>query len=75
VRLTVVAFKEAFAQWQQQENYLPQDIGAIRCQRDADTRMDLHTWFATWTAQGKSALEECYPILACLFAAAPFLQV
>lgn len=38
--------------------------GGTRSQRGSDTRMDLQTLFATWTAQGKSALDACRAMLA-----------
>ena len=37
--------------------------GGTRSERGSDTRMDLHTLFATWSAQGKSALDECRGML------------
>lgn len=38
--------------------------GGTRSERGSDTPMDLHTLFATWSAQGKSALDECRGMLA-----------
>lgn len=37
--------------------------GGTRSERGSDTRMALQTLFATWTAQGKSALAECQAML------------
>ena len=38
--------------------------GGTRSERGSDTRMVLQTLFATWTAQGKLALDECAAMLA-----------
>jgi transposase len=37
--------------------------GGTRSARGSQTRMDLQTLFATWAAQGKSALAQCYAML------------
>lgn len=37
--------------------------GGTRSERGSQTRMDLQTLFATWVAQGKSALAQCYAML------------
>lgn len=49
--------------------------GGTRSARGSNTRMDLQTLFATWTAQGKSALDACRAMLAQPHAAAPLPQV
>lgn len=49
--------------------------GGTRSKRGSDTRMDLQTLFATWTAQGKSALDQCRLMLASPRPPAPLLQV
>lgn len=46
--------------------------GGTRSMRGSNTRMDLQTLFATWTAQGKSALDACRAMLAQPHVAAPF---
>ncbi len=38
--------------------------GGTRSERGSTTRMNLHTLFATWAAQGKSTLDECRAVLA-----------
>ena len=38
--------------------------GGTRSEHGSDTRMDLQTLFATWTAQGKLALDQCRSMLA-----------
>lgn len=38
--------------------------GGTRSERGSNTRMALQTLFATWAAQGKSALDECRAMLA-----------
>jgi hypothetical protein len=47
--------------------------GGTRSERGSNTRMDLQTLFATWAAQGKIALAQCYAMLAN--SALPLLQV
>ena len=47
--------------------------GGTRSERGSNTRMDLQTLFATWTAQGKSVLDHCFSMLAN--PAVPLLQV
>jgi len=47
--------------------------GGTRSERGLQTRMDLQMLFATWVAQGKSALLECYAML--INPAVPLLQV
>ena len=37
--------------------------GGTHSQRGSNTRMDLQTLFATWAAQGKSALDACLALL------------
>jgi hypothetical protein len=49
--------------------------GGTRSQRGSNTRMDLQTLFATWAAQGKSALDECRAMLARHRVPAPLPQV
>ncbi len=49
--------------------------GGTRSQRGSHTRMNLQTLFATWTAQGMSALDECRAMLARHRASAPLPQV
>jgi hypothetical protein len=49
--------------------------GGTRSERGSDTRMALQTLFATWTAQGKSALGECRAMLARHRVPAPLPQV
>jgi len=38
--------------------------GGTRSETGSNTRMNLQTLFATWAAQGKSALDECRALLA-----------
>ena len=47
--------------------------GGTRSERGSNTRMNLQTLFATWAAQGKIALAQCYAMLAN--PANPLLQV
>ena len=47
--------------------------GGTRSPRGSLTRMDLQTLFATWVAQGKAALAQCYAML--VNPASPLLQV
>lgn len=49
--------------------------GGTRSERGSDTRMALQTLFATWTAQGKSALDVCRAMLARHPKPAPLPQV
>ncbi len=49
--------------------------GGTRSERGSNTRMDLQTLFATWTAQGKSALDECRAMLARPLLAVPLHQL
>lgn len=45
--------------------------GGTRSEHGSDTRMILQSLFATWTAQGKSALDACRAMLACQSALVP----
>ena len=49
--------------------------GGTRSQDGSDTRMTLQTLFATWAAQGKSALDECRALLARHPVSTPLPQV
>lgn len=49
--------------------------GGTRSERGSDTRMVLQTIFATWAAQGKSALDECAAMLNRPCAVVPLLRV